>query len=680
MSRDTFSLARHVVTASLIERMFGCKSSRWEGNEYKTLSPLRADSHTGSFTISKDGRWYDFATGEGGDFIDLVGLAKNCPPLEAARHIVREAGCCEPLEAPEVHQDRAKYRGVLPIPASASDCFETAFDSDLTRRRYGSLVGTWPYRQADGQMLFHVCRYEAENAKKSVIPWYFGEDDSWHPGQPLATGRPLFRLPELLNSHSAVLIVEGEKCATVRIPEDFPFFITTWSGGALAVAKTDWTPLLNREVVVWPDADEPGRVAALAISAQLPHAKVLRIEDRPPGWDIADAMSESIDLERFIRNCPTERIVQVEPGCGSPRLSIQRASDIATRPVDWLWENRLPLGEYSVLVGHPSSGKSTFAAALAAHVSAGIPFPDGTKPAVGDVLFLSAEESAAKTLVPRLRVAGAALNRVSIADIRLKRTDRAELFTLADGTSPIEAALDEMNCPRLIIIDSLTSCTAGIDTFRTDAFGPVLADLAQLSERRNVTTLCLAHFTKSVTNGAMLRVLGSVAVVALARAVYMLARHPDDAKRSLFVPVKNSYAPLGEAIEFSLVSTESGKLPQIRWGEQVEGVEADSLIALDDVDRRRERSDAMELLTEVLGSSEEVLAHEIYTLGAERGLSKTTVWRAARDRKVEIEGKGRAAKWRLPIVSESFHARTYTKETIPSTGETEKREVESRER
>ena len=147
-----------------------------------------------------------------------------------------------------------------------------------------------------------------------------------------------------------------------------------------------------------------------------------------------------------------------------------------------------------------------------------------------------------------------------------------------------------------------------------------------------------------------------------------------------FVPVKNSYAPLGEAIEFSLVSTESGKLPQIRWGEQVEGVEADSLIALDDVDRRRERSDAMELLTEVLGSSEEVLAHEIYTLGAERGLSKTTVWRAARDRKIEIEGKGRAAKWRLPIVSESFHARTYAKETIPSTGETEKREVEGRGR
>jgi len=507
--------------------------------------------------------------------------------------------------------------------------------------------------------------------KKRVIPWYYGEDGSWRPSQPLSTGRPLFRLPEILKGYSPVLVVEGEKCASVRVPEAFPFLISTWSGGARATGRTDWTPLIHRDVTIWPDADEPGREAALRIRAQLPHSRILRIEGRPPGWDIADALAESVDLERFIKDCPIEktevRSDQTERVSCSPKLMTRRASDITARPVDWLWEGRIPLGEYSVLVGHPSSGKSTLAAALAAHVSAGIPFPDGTAPAVGDVLFLSAEESAAKALVPRLRVAGAALKRVSIADIRLKRTDRAELFTLADGTYPIEAALEEMDSPRLIIIDSLTSCTAGIDTFRTDAFGPVLADLAQLSERKNVTILCLAHFTKAVTNGAMLRVLGSVAVVALARAVYMLARHPDDAKRSLFVPVKNSYAPLGEAIEFSLISTAAGKLPQIRWGGQVEGVEADSLIALDDVDRRRDRSDAMELLTEVLGGAEEVLAHEVYTIGAERGLSKTTIWRAARDRKVEIEGKGRAAKWRLPSVSsgsESFHAYTYTAETI----------------
>ena len=664
MSADTFVLARRAVSVPLIERMFGREGSQWEGDEYKTLSPLRADAHTGSFTIRRDGRWYDFATGEGGDFIDLVRRARNCAPLEAAQHIVRQAGCSQASEVARNNSGHQRACAVLPVPVAAIERFEGSHDNELTRRRYGVPAGTWSYCQADGQLLFWICRYESPGSKKNVVPWYYGDDDAWHPGQPMPASRPLFRLPELLRSHTRVLIVEGEKCATVTVPQGFPFFITTWSGGALAVAKTDWRPLLQREVTIWPDADEPGREAARRIGAELPQARILRIEDRPLGWDIADAVAESVDLERFIRNSPAEKSVHLEFEKSSSRLVTQRASEVVTRPVDWLWEGRIPLGEYSVLVGHPSSGKSTLAAALAAHVSAGIPFPDGTRPAVGDVLFLSAEESAAKALVPRLRVAGAALDRVSIADIRLKCANHSELFSLAEGTGPIEAALGEMNNPRLIIIDSLTSCTAGIDTFRTDAFGPVLADLAQLSERKNVTTLCLAHFTKAVTNGAMLRVLGSVAVVALARAVYMLARHPDDPKRSLFVPVKNSYAPLGEAIDFSLVSAEAGKLPQIRWGGQVEGVEADSLIALDDVDRRRERSDAMELLTELLGGSDEVLAHEVYAVGAERGLSKTTIWRAARNRKVIIEGKGRAATWRLPIVSESFHARTYTNETI----------------
>ena len=64
MSADIFALAREAVTRSLIESIFGCDDSRWEGDEYKTLSPLRADRHLGSFSIKENGHWYDFATGE----------------------------------------------------------------------------------------------------------------------------------------------------------------------------------------------------------------------------------------------------------------------------------------------------------------------------------------------------------------------------------------------------------------------------------------------------------------------------------------------------------------------------------------------------------------------------------------------------------------------------------------
>jgi len=170
MRQNVFKLARQAVSGPLIERMFSCEGSRWEGDEFRTLSPLRADARTGSFAIRKDGCWYDFATGEGGDFIELVGRARNCPPLEAAKHIVRQAGSSQALEATETDQGRSKSRAILPIPAAASDSFKAACDNDLTRGRYGILAGVWPYRQADGQTLFYVCRYEAANAKEESYP------------------------------------------------------------------------------------------------------------------------------------------------------------------------------------------------------------------------------------------------------------------------------------------------------------------------------------------------------------------------------------------------------------------------------------------------------------------------------------------------------------------------------
>jgi hypothetical protein len=81
MNMGDFALARQAVSGALIERMFGCEGSRWDGDEYKTLSPLRADARTGSFSIRRDGRWYDFATGEGGDFIDLARISHTAAPV-----------------------------------------------------------------------------------------------------------------------------------------------------------------------------------------------------------------------------------------------------------------------------------------------------------------------------------------------------------------------------------------------------------------------------------------------------------------------------------------------------------------------------------------------------------------------------------------------------------------------
>jgi hypothetical protein len=61
-------------------------SGRREGNEWVVRNPLRDDTTPGSFKVNmRDGFYKDFASGEGGDLIDLFGRLNNLSPLEAAR-------------------------------------------------------------------------------------------------------------------------------------------------------------------------------------------------------------------------------------------------------------------------------------------------------------------------------------------------------------------------------------------------------------------------------------------------------------------------------------------------------------------------------------------------------------------------------------------------------------------
>ena len=105
----------------------------------------------------------------------------------------------------------------------------------------------------------------------------------------------------MLASALPLLVVEGERCADVKVPG---YVVVTWAGGSSAVTHTDWAPLAERAVTIWPDADGPGFKAAAAIQKRLPHARILKIEGKAQGWDIADAAAEGLDLPAFIHDTP----------------------------------------------------------------------------------------------------------------------------------------------------------------------------------------------------------------------------------------------------------------------------------------------------------------------------------------------------------------------------------------
>ena len=119
---------------------------------------------------------------------------------------------------------------------------------------------------------------------------------------------PLYGL-ETLGDARQVIVVEGEKCrdalATVTGRA-----VVSWAGGTQGVKHTDWSPLVSRNVVIWPDADGPGlgtadEIAQILIDLGATVRVMDVMRDNPPkGWDAADAIRDGWDkgrLDEFMR-------------------------------------------------------------------------------------------------------------------------------------------------------------------------------------------------------------------------------------------------------------------------------------------------------------------------------------------------------------------------------------------
>ncbi len=97
-------------------------------------------------------------------------------------------------------------------------------------------------------------------------------------------------------------------------------------------------------------------------------------------------------------------------------VDFTRMSDVAMRPVKWLWRGRIAQGKVTLVAGHPGLGKSQIAASFAAITTTGGRWPvDRTEAPCGSVVILSAEDDPEDTIGPRLMAAGADLTRVYVA-------------------------------------------------------------------------------------------------------------------------------------------------------------------------------------------------------------------------------------------------------------------------
>lgn len=222
--------------------------------------------------------------GDDGRTILLVCHAKRCS-VEA---IVSAIG----LEVRDLFEDGPRASA----PKTERPRIFTSFDeaAKCIDRSIGApwkRVRSFVYSLADGTPVLYVIRYEDGKGEKTIRP-VSRSGSGWIIGN-LPDERPLYGLPELKGA-PVVLVVEGEKC--VEAAWDVGLVATTSAGGAKAAAKTDWTPLAGKDVVLLPDCDEAGRQYVREVESILlaldPPARV-RVLDLP-------GLAEHEDLADFI--------------------------------------------------------------------------------------------------------------------------------------------------------------------------------------------------------------------------------------------------------------------------------------------------------------------------------------------------------------------------------------------
>lgn len=183
---------------------------------------------------------------------------------------------------------------VLPVPADAPGPPSEHF-------KLGKPSARWIYTDAAGGVLGYVLRFDGADEKqfRPLTCWRVsvGVKPEWR-WESWPEKRPLYGLQSLAERPSAsVIVCEGEKAtdAAARLLPDF--IAVTSPNGSKSADKADWSPLRERDVTVWPDADAAGLEYAQTVArcATAVGAKSVAIISPPTGipvgFDAADALA-----------------------------------------------------------------------------------------------------------------------------------------------------------------------------------------------------------------------------------------------------------------------------------------------------------------------------------------------------------------------------------------------------
>ena len=342
-----FDKVQDALTSSDIERIFRQYAASIRGG-VGSIKRSGSEISMGSLSMNlSKGTWIRHSSGKGGNIFGFVQEGASISKRQSLEIVAELAGIRAESSSYDYHAHLASSRAnkeqgqeqdKLQMANKwivAQDKITNAESFDPNRHLKGMmqhniLEAVYSYKDADDKLLGYVVRLVGkEDGKKQTLPVTYcynaaKEEYSWRlKGFTDKGDKPIFGIEKAAVSSKPILIVEGEKAAIAAAKILPDYNVVSWMGGSNAADRVNWSQLKGRDVIIWPDNDQPGFKAAEVIKDKLNKANdhigfvsvidptALKFNNSvhkdllPEKWDLADRLPEgmtTLNVKEAIEN------------------------------------------------------------------------------------------------------------------------------------------------------------------------------------------------------------------------------------------------------------------------------------------------------------------------------------------------------------------------------------------